>query len=380
MCGKFGGLDLLLNVILFVPLGVGLGLAATPRGKALSLIVGLTVMVELAQYRMLPGREGTVSDVLMNTLGGALGIRLGRNLAGLLFPTPRSARVLAGVAAAVWAAVCVTTAVGLQRSLPSGSYDLEWAPARAPLQAYPGRVRSVAINGNPTQRRMVIPSALVAGGDSVRIEASVTVNRPPVLTAPIALIVRGRDEIAMLGQRVHTIVFSLRVRATDWRLKTPYVVLDDALAPGGEPIAEAMAVPARVVGMRQRQTVAVEAEHGGLTRAWSVDLAPTLGWVLVLPFDYSLRQGYRTGSALWIAALIAPLGYWSAAAGRQSRRANVVTWGIPLASIAGVLGLVPPAFGYGRSHWSEWAAAGVGLLVGWALFAAANRFRTTRAE
>jgi VanZ like family len=69
--------DFLLNIVLFLPLGMSLsGLLSQKRWKKLLLILGicagLSISVELLQL-FLPGRNPNLLDVISNSLGGILG-------------------------------------------------------------------------------------------------------------------------------------------------------------------------------------------------------------------------------------------------------------------------------------------------------------------
>src|SRR5688572_6319026 len=72
-CGQFGGVDFVLNIVLFVPLGVGLRwllgswLASGLVGAATTLVI------ETLQWRLIPGRDASLGDLLANTLGALLG-------------------------------------------------------------------------------------------------------------------------------------------------------------------------------------------------------------------------------------------------------------------------------------------------------------------
>jgi len=66
--------EMALNVALFVPLGIGLGVAV--RSKVLATVLGalLSAGVELGQSTALIDRTPSSRDVLMNSLGAALGV------------------------------------------------------------------------------------------------------------------------------------------------------------------------------------------------------------------------------------------------------------------------------------------------------------------
>lgn len=72
--------DAALNVVLFVPLGLALGLLPRTAGTAalITAFFGLTVMVELAQLVLGPlGRECETADVVDNTVGLVIGLAIG---------------------------------------------------------------------------------------------------------------------------------------------------------------------------------------------------------------------------------------------------------------------------------------------------------------
>lgn len=73
--GRNAPLELLANVALFVPFGVLLALLERPRRSRVALLVCMfgSVLLETAQYVFAVGRSD-LTDVLMNTLGGAIGL------------------------------------------------------------------------------------------------------------------------------------------------------------------------------------------------------------------------------------------------------------------------------------------------------------------
>src|SRR2546423_15044685 len=77
ICGTFGGVDAVLNVLLFMPLGLGLAVAGTSPRRAIVSMAVLSALIELAQLLVVPGRDATIGDLLTNSIGGALGFVLG---------------------------------------------------------------------------------------------------------------------------------------------------------------------------------------------------------------------------------------------------------------------------------------------------------------
>ncbi|QRP48306.1 VanZ family protein [Amycolatopsis sp. FDAARGOS 1241] len=62
------------NVLLFVPLGFLAAFATRRRAAIVPVLAGFSAAIEAAQYFV--GRSADVDDVLLNTLGAALGVAL----------------------------------------------------------------------------------------------------------------------------------------------------------------------------------------------------------------------------------------------------------------------------------------------------------------
>src|SRR3954469_19639810 len=118
VCGSFGGVDAVLNVLLFVPLGIGLALSGLPAKRALLAMCALSALIETAQLLVIPGRDSTIGDLLTNALGGALGFAMARYPEDWLRPTPRIARNLLVAWAAIWLTIQIISNFGLAVSLP----------------------------------------------------------------------------------------------------------------------------------------------------------------------------------------------------------------------------------------------------------------------
>lgn len=89
----FTQLEVLANVLVFVPVGILAASLLPRRLGALALLVGpaISVGIEFAQRIALPHRAATVSDVLANSAGATVGVLLALTL-GLLFARPASGR------------------------------------------------------------------------------------------------------------------------------------------------------------------------------------------------------------------------------------------------------------------------------------------------
>ncbi|WP_124342391.1 VanZ family protein [Cellulomonas algicola] len=95
----YAGTEAVANVVLFVPFGLLVGVLLRRAWWAVALGAATSAAIELAQRAFLPSRVPTVQDVVMNTLGAALGVavllvarRVARRRTGRALPEEDPAR------------------------------------------------------------------------------------------------------------------------------------------------------------------------------------------------------------------------------------------------------------------------------------------------
>ena len=88
VCGDGGTADVLLNILLFLPLGLALAALDSSRGRALLVVMALSTAIEVYQGTALVGRDACLGDVLSNSAGGLLGWSLYAGLPALAWPSP----------------------------------------------------------------------------------------------------------------------------------------------------------------------------------------------------------------------------------------------------------------------------------------------------
>ncbi len=163
--GKSHGLDVILNIALFAPLGIGLrwlldGLAIRSRYRWPLVVVlagGISLGIELAQLRI-PERSAALIDVLANALGAGLGSwRLARPLASIVDQIGTAAlnvarhtpALIATLGLALWLAGAGWLLARWQRAtLPtnwSNYYTLQIGAASDGRRFWPGYVRAVSL-------------------------------------------------------------------------------------------------------------------------------------------------------------------------------------------------------------------------------------------
>jgi hypothetical protein len=386
ICGEFGGQDFVTNVLLFVPLGVGLRLAGVPWRRGLAAVIATTLGIELLQIGFVSGRDASAGDLVANALGGALGMGIAASWRAWLRPAPRTARRLSVAAGVGWLAAQALASAAVQPSLPGATYWGQWShDSRAPAGA--ARVLSVTLNA----RRLPIgslppdisPRELVRG-PGIRLDAAVipgASSHPPSLIAALAA-VHGdfTGKVLTLTQRGSDAVLRVRTRSADARLRSPALVLARAFPPrSGDGVARRGSVaPVHVAGGIDRRTLRLRVADGPHRASRELRLRPALAWSLFAPSEVALAR--RTGvlTSLWVAALLVPVGYWAAcgaggADGSRGPSGGGRPWAgaLPLvltgALVAVGIGAVPALFGLAAAPASEWASAVAGVAVGWLL-------------
>jgi hypothetical protein len=115
--------DGVLNVGLFLPLGMAIGWRGKSFWRATLAGAALSAAVELLQTRI-PGRDPELRDIIANTIGAALGAALVYRPRIWLLPTARAFRWLSAVTAAAIAGVIVATGVLLAPARTEGPLEV----------------------------------------------------------------------------------------------------------------------------------------------------------------------------------------------------------------------------------------------------------------
>jgi hypothetical protein len=376
VCGTAGAVSAILNVFLFAPLGVGLALYGLPGKRALLGMCALSVLIETAQFFVISGRYSTIGDVLTNSLGGALGFALSRYTSSWLRPAPRMALVLGVSWSALWLAIQSVSSFGFSQAIPRSAYYGQISPLLGDLERFHGVVVDAHIGD------VTVPYARFADSDRVRellrhgAVVSTTVVRGPKTTgiAPIMRIAdTGEREIVLVAQQGDDLLFGVRIGAAVLRLRAPVFSMPDAFVdatPSGSGRANDTL---RLTARYSTREVWVSA-RAATSRIRRIPIVASLGWTMFLPFKWFI-EGTRAElvvSAIWIACLVFPIGYWGSGVFQFRQAHDAARIRMMAVSIAAVLmyaGLVmiPRIFGLTAALPREWLAALTGILSGAAL-------------
>ena len=374
-CGDAGVTNLLLNIVLFLPLGLGLALGGWPRWGAVLFGFGLSLLVETLQLTILPGRFATLADLLSNTAGAWLGFEL--TLRALRGERPsRTSLVLRGFL--VWVAALVVPAVAGLAFRPSpGAGPVpwfgQWANVLEGMDPFGGTVVDVRLNGTPIPpERLTNREELrrIWSRDTIRFEARVRTGPVPARRALVATIVE--DMIgwpAAIWQDGPDATMSLRLGASDLRVRSPAVRLTRGLDYPPE-------TPVVLRIQYQGGVLTASSIQDGAIRETTLPLRVSSAWKMLWPFGSDYRSETRGRDRAWLLGFALLTG---ALLGAWSLGGRVLAAGMFLAATVPLIthGVIPRWAGLPPSTSLDWVTTAGGVLGGFAFGALIGR-RTRR--
>jgi glycopeptide antibiotics resistance protein len=372
VCGPLAGVDILLNTLLFVPLGVGLNLSGLSLWKAVLICFALSLSIETTQAFIAIGRDATLSDILTNTSGGAIGFWSAHTAPTWLAPSRKRAAWLAAIWGAIWLLIQIVSSYMFSPSLSPSQYYGQIAHQLDGRAMFHGQVDSARIGTIP------IPNGAFADSRSIR---QLLLSGAPIVgvvrlaepTPNFASIIRVADdkqrEITSLAEQGDQLVFSIRTGASNLRLRQPAFGLPGVFA-GARPPADSAAETLVISARFNDGTVQLVAQTRSAHRELNLSPRAALAWTVVVPFHGHLESGgmERVATFLWTSVLLIPLGYWAATLARQLERvAAFSAMAVLAALLAAGLILVPAAFALRGASPLDWIAAVSGVGIGAAL-------------
>lgn len=375
-CGSTGSVDFLLNVILFIPLGVGSRLLL--RTSAHAAVVGLltTLAVEALQWRVIPGRDAALGDIVANTFGAWVGAFLVTAV-----PSLWRARGARAMRYSVWYGAIVTGMVTVVAFLLSPGrdaslYRVQWTVTRANQDRFSGTLLSASLNSEPLRPVRAVRSGLF--GDTIDLRAVViggdSLSRRGAEILRIAAI--GREAL-LLGQRGDALVFRAFTNASRFRFRPLLVALPGQfpLNTDDEPRARETVIDARSTRAFVSLVATRETTRSSVTLRRTVGL----GWTLLLPWNIGVGPDWWPANLLWLGLLAFPATFFAARAGQRGaevgNQARFTWW--PVVVVIASLILPPAAMGLSSLNVLEWCGVAMGFAGGIGV-ARARAGRSTR--
>jgi hypothetical protein len=359
VCGDYGGGDVAANLLLFLPLALGLRLSGQSWGRTVLVCGLLSFTVELLQLRVVSGRDASLSDLLTNTTSAAIGATLGGLLPRMVAPRPRAAAAFLAGGIALLLLLLGTSSWLLAPWMPDSPLLSRWAHLAPDYDAFGGSVEAVHLNGAPMP-----PDGAPADSATLRrrlatgsfaLEADALSGGPVAYHSWIYMLRVASGHALTLGQLRREARIELPARALRFRLFPLAVTLPEGLP-------ERAGVPVRLIASVRDGRVRLTSEYGGRERSVELAISPAYGWIMVLPFEVATGTGVRWITALGLAAAALPLGFWA----RRTGRPGAALAGLAAALVL-ALAVIPAAGGFPPVHWSEWMAGALGAAGGWAL-------------
>jgi hypothetical protein len=376
VCGEAGTVDVLLNVCLFVPLGLFLRLLKWRRSLVMWCGILTTLGVETAQLLVIPGRDPSVSDVITNSAGTVIGILLAERGALLVAPTATAAARLAVAAAALPALVLAGTAWLLVPAPPASVWYGQHAPDLGVYEQFRGTILEATLGGSPMpvgplRNSDDLHQRFLSDGPS--LSARFVAGPKPPGPAPIVSVFDAHQrKVILLGQGGRWLFFETRMRSDDLRFRTLSFTLRSMPVPA---VGDTLRMTGRVHGGTVR--LSVTGPRGALEDQYR--LSPGLGWALVSPTPQPVGGNVAVISMLWVALLWVPFGYYAVGRGADGRRRGTVVRAGGTAAALGMV-LAPALTGVPIPGPAEWIGLAAGILSGAVLSEVAGRFSAARSS
>lgn len=353
LCGAYGVADLILNLVLFAPLGWAMVRAGASPLAALLVGLGLSTSIEVLQL-LLPGRSPTIRDVAINGFGAWCGAYLAVLARVWAYGTRWGGVRLLGSMLLVLAVVAATARLLGPARFSHDVLLVEWEPEYERRgNRWPGELLGVSVGDVRTPHGSLrVTEALRAAVEADgpwRLEA---LAADPALTYMPMLRVglTFSENWLLVTQRGADLQLFPRKYAMDLRLRGPSHLFVNAL----EGMRAGDALRIEVTGLRgltpcvqvnDRSPLCAPAPSIG--RGWAMFVAPRR----IPPWLLDLAT---------LAVLMIPLGFFAASV---PRRVALVATGLTL------LAIPPVSTGIGLARVSpiEWGAIFAGLAVGWSL-------------
>jgi hypothetical protein len=357
VCGSVGAQDVLQNLLMLLPFGFGLGLLGWRLGRATIAGFGLALAVELLQYAVIPGRDASLSDVVTNTLGTALGALLASRIDWLLRPPPRDAARLAMGTLGAWAALWVAAGWLLGASPGPAPWSAVLRPELIDAPPFTGRFVSAGVSGTAVHEGyQELPSSVVDayGRDSVAFEA-VVLTGPPAAERRGLLEVRDADSIVQftVAERHGALRFAMRTHSSELLLRPITFRMPRVSA---EPEGTALTLAVRRAG-----GVIIVPPRAPGDREVRAFIGPHWLATLMLPVEAWSGPSWEVFAYLWVTALLVGVGWWVAHAAPASRLTLAFA---AFAVVIGGLRTVPPIFRLTHTSAVGWLMACGGLALG----------------
>jgi hypothetical protein len=353
--------DVLLNVFLFVPLGVGLERLGLSPKRAFLISLVFSALIEFLQATVVTGRDSSLRDIITNSTGGWLGATLAHSRRNWVLLKASLRRWVALAMAILWSAIIASTLWALEPSIPNRRHFGQYAPTDSIIPEFGAEIFRASFHGAPLPiGAFSDQSDVLKAFRSRKAWLTATVAQPPLIagTATIVAVVDDRkDEDLTLSQSGRDLLCHVRLRSEDIGLNSPTIRLKGAFRDEGS--GSAIEIEGGLLGA----TIALVVRRGAEISQRELVLTPGAGWMLLYPFDLTLPVDSAIFGFLWMTAITLPLQYFwslSVVAGRRC----IASRSVPFCLALLLLVPAPRLFGARSANNFEIAGVVVALISG----------------
>lgn len=315
------GVDLVLNVLLYVPIGAGLALLRCGPGHVAWIAFAIAGVIETLQVNVIPGRFASITDVIANTSGALLGWAAIRHWRALLEPTRSRSRLFAILAGALALAVLQLTMWAQQEVPMSGAMSTLWrpSPARAAddvahANGAGARIAYVTLDGQRHAGRLKLtPNELarLAGRTGYGLEMGfVSATRPADEDPAFELRDGEGRRVLRVRQDGRHLAADLATRGRLLRLRTPTVRLRRFFPSRAERVQQRGLDTVHVAVRVAQGNLSMHARLGTNQASGEHRRGAFAGWSLLISQSNSPTR-VRILTFCWVVALILPPVYWA---------------------------------------------------------------------
>lgn len=365
-CGSLGGVDFILNVVLFVPIGMTLRWTMGRWSSVVITGIVTTLVIETLQWRIIAGRDAALGDIVANTIGTLIGSWLAVAIFSWAKAGVPAARTYARVSGLAASLVLIASVILLQPLVPRYPLWVQWMPLRTMTDPFEGHLVGVEVKGRNVHGAESFRSREAFDTIARHIDVRAHFETPaPAPTRRPAIIVRTANPLEegfFLAQNGDAATFRSHMVAERFRLRPLLVGLDGAfsavkLAEGSKSFVIEGESDPRSIRIRRRAAVDLD-----VTVRRTVGLA----WAMLLPWDVALSPRWSFANAAWLAVLVFPTSFFVARVAKTSDQSGrwVAWW--PLALVLAVL-IAAPLTGLSALGTAEWFGTLAGIAGGWLL-------------
>lgn len=229
-CGDRGLADLLLNILLFAPLGASVAASGGTARRALLTGLAFSLGIELLQL-VIPGRAPTARDVIANGFGAWLAAVSFHTIVHWLADTRRRRR-----RAALYLLLLAIGLAGLRwLDAPAhlrSFHWTQWQPLLGDAPRWPGLLHGVSLGGTPLPEGRLTPEHplrdLLDADSTLRLDL-LAAGRTPEWMPIFGLVDSWRVHQVLLGQDGDDLLLRLGRRSSYLLLETPEIRIPGAL-------------------------------------------------------------------------------------------------------------------------------------------------------